>query len=178
VEQLEVAAARYRLGRQTGEALRDLGVALLSDDHHTAVGLAIADDLAMSTIGPVFEKVCQQLGQAIPPLDAAIDIVTAALLSDITEGVVTPLVGLQHLMDDVVHPHVTAETTAGEHQYAGESRGLQHLIGAYWGYDSLRERPAELSIDGKFGGEAVALLDQEVVGFARDWLDQQERGIG
>jgi hypothetical protein len=114
-------------------------------------------------------------GQAIPPLDEAIDIVTAALLNEITDSVVAPVVGLQHLMDDVVRPHVRAEPTAGEYQYAGESRGLQHLIGAYWGYDELRERPAELSIDGKFGEEAVALLDQQVVGLARDWLDHHPR---
>jgi hypothetical protein len=175
MRQLELAAARYQLGRQTGEALRDLGVALLSDGYDAAAGLAIADDLTMAAVGPVFERVCRELGQTMPPLDQAIDIVIAALLSEIAEGTVAPEVGLQHLMDDVVGPHVTAETVAGRYQYAGESRSLEHLVGAYWSSDELRERPAELSIDGKFGEAAIDLIDQQVIGFARDWLDQHAR---
>jgi hypothetical protein len=84
-------------------------------------------------------------------------------------------VGLQRLMGDVVKPHVNAETAAGRYEYVGESRDLQPLIGAYWSYSELRERPTELSIDGRFGDEAVALLDKQVIGFARDWLERHAR---
>ena len=167
---LEVAAAKYQLGRQTGEALRDLGVALLSDGHDQAVRLAIVDDLTMAEVGPIFERVCLEMGQAIPPSDEAIDIVIAAQLSDIAEGQVAPEVGLKQLMEDVVLPRVLPESQAGAYQFAGESRGLQRLVGAHWSYDELRARPTELSIDGKFGDEAIKLLDEQVVGFARDWL--------
>jgi hypothetical protein len=169
-ESIELAAAKYQLGRQTGEALRDLGVALLSSGHDQAVRLAIVDDLTMAEVGPIFERVCREMGQAIPPLDQAIDIVLAAQLTDIAEGRVAPEVGLKHLMDDVVVPHVTAESQAGPYRFAGESRDLQHLVGARWSYDEFRARPTELSIDGKFGDEAIKLLDNQVVGFARDWL--------
>ena len=124
----------------------------------------------MGEVGPIFERVCREMGQAIPPLDQAIDIVIAAQLSDIAEGRVAPEVGLKHLMDDVVLPHVTAESQAGPYRFAGESRDLQPLVGAHWSYDELRARPSELSIDGKLGDEAIELLDQQVVGFARDWL--------
>jgi len=170
MDQLELAAAKYRLGRQTGEALRDLGVALLSDGHDQAVRLAIVEDVTMAEVGPIFERVCLEMGQAIPPLDRAIDIVIAAQLSDIAEGRVAPEVGLKHLMEDVVLPHVTAESQADPYGFVGESRDLQHLVGAYWNYDELRVRPTELSIDGKFGDEAIELLDEQVVGFAHDWL--------
>ncbi len=76
----------------------------------------------------------------MPPLNEAVDIVIGELLSDIAEGVVAPEVDLQDLMDDVVRPHVTAETAAGEYRHAGESRSLQHLTGAYWSSDELRGR--------------------------------------
>jgi len=42
-------------------------------------------------------------------------------------------------------------------------------------YGELRERPAELSLDGRSGDEAVALLDQHVIGFARDWPERHPR---
>ncbi len=174
MDQLELAAAKYQLGRQTGEALRDLGVALLSEGHDQAVRLAIVEDLTMAEVAPIFERVCREMGQAIPPLDQSIDIVIAAQLSEIAEGRVGPEMGLRQLMEDVVSPHVTAESEAGQYTFAGESRGLQHLVGAYWGYDELRARPTEVSLDGRFGDEAIELLDEEVVGFARDWL----RGSG
>jgi hypothetical protein len=171
MQQLELAAARYRLDRETGESLRDLGVVLLSAGREGAVSLAIVDDLAMAEVGPVFERVCRELGQAIPSADEAVDIVIRALLSDIALEAVPPRAGLQRLMDDVGR-HVTDETASEPYRFAGESRALQHLVGAYWSYDELRTRPRELSIDGKFGDDAIALLDQKVIGFARDWLDE------
>jgi hypothetical protein len=171
MEQLELEAARYRLGLQRGQSLRDLGVALLSDGHDAAVRLAIVDDLTMASVGPVFERVCRELKQPIPSVDQAIDIVTRALLGDIAQEAIAPEAGLKRLMDDVVRPHIDDETA----RFAGESRGLQHLVGAYWSYDELRGRPTEISIDGKFGDEALSLLDQQVIGFARDWLDQHRR---
>jgi len=167
---LAVAAARYRLGLQSGEALRDLGEALLAEGRDEAVRLAIVDDLAMADVGLVFEQVCAALGQSIPSLDEAIEIVTAALLADIASGAAEPEAGLQRLMNDIVRPYVNAETAAGTHEYVGQSRDLQHLIGAYWSYAELRSRPNELSIDGRFGPDAVPLLDAQAIGFARDWI--------
>ncbi len=59
MEALDFAAAQYRLGRATGEALQALGMALLAEGRDAAVRLAIADDLSMAEIGPVFERVCR-----------------------------------------------------------------------------------------------------------------------
>jgi hypothetical protein len=47
------------------------------------------------------------------------------------------------------------------------------LIGAHWGYEELRMRPDELSIDGKYGEEAVALHDRNVKELARGWLSKR-----
>jgi hypothetical protein len=141
MQQLELAAARFRLGLETGESLRDLGLALLADGHDAAVRLAIVDELTMAEVGPVFERVCMELEQPMPSVDQAIDIAIRALLGDIAQEAVAPEEGLRRLMDGVVRPHVDLETAAGPYRFAGESRGLQHLVGAYWGYDELRGRP-------------------------------------
>jgi hypothetical protein len=144
-----------------------LGGDLLAEGHDGPVKLAIVDDTSISEAGPVFERLCTELGQPIPPLDRAIDIVTAAILREIVGGSVVAEVGLQRLMDDVYWPHLSAETGL---EYVGESHGLQNLIGAYWSYSELRSRPTELSIDGRFGEAAIPLLDRNVNQLASEWL--------
>lgn len=167
---VELAAARYRLGRVTGESLILLAVELLAEGHDEAVELAVADDPAMREVGPLFEDLCAELGEPIPDSHKAADIVVGAILGEIVDGTVQPKVGLQQLMDDVYWPYVANERESGPGHDVGETHDLQHLIGAYWSYDELRERPTELSVDGEFGDAAIARLDEHVKGFANDWL--------
>jgi hypothetical protein len=148
--------------------LSALGEALLAHGHDEAVKLAIVDHPTMAEVGPLFEELCAQLGQPIPDIEDAADIVASAILQEIADGSVEPEAGLRQLMEDLYWPHVQSEDEAGA--YVGESHGLQHLVGARSGYDDLRERPEELSIDGAFGGAAIPLLDEQVRGYARDWL--------
>jgi hypothetical protein len=75
VESLRLAAARYSLSRETGETLRALAERLLSEGHEQAVRLAIADDLSMSAIAPLFECLCRELQQQTPPMQDPINIV-------------------------------------------------------------------------------------------------------
>jgi hypothetical protein len=161
--------ARYQLGLVTADSLRDLGIDLLAAGSDEALDLAIADDLDTAEIRPILERLGRQLGHPLPTLDTAINVVTAAILRDIADGVTEPEAGLEQLMREVVEPHVQGSEET-RFTYVGEAFGLQHLIGAYDGYDDLRSRPEELSVDGKFGAEAVALHDQHVVAYARDWL--------
>ena len=172
VRAIELAAARYRLGRASGESLVALAGELLREGHDGAVKLALAEDLdpVAWEVGPLFEDLCAQMGQPIPDPHKAADILTTAILREIVNGSLAPEAGLKQLMNDVYWPHVSHEDGSGIGHYVGESHGLQHLVGAYWSYDELRERPTELSIDGKFGDAAIALLDEHVKGLARDWL--------
>ena len=48
-------------------------------------------------------------------------------------------------MREVYFPHFSSEPGK---RYVGDSRGMEHLIGAYWVYDDLRARP-EVSFKGK-----------------------------
>ena len=54
--------------------------------------------------------------------------------------------------------------------YVGEEYGVAQLIGYFYGYDDLEERPAEVSFDGRYGAEAIASLDAEVIRLAKAWL--------
>jgi hypothetical protein len=148
-----------------------LGIELLAEGRSEAVEVATVEharSASISDVGPIFERLCGALGQPIPPVDEAIDIVTTAILREIVNGSVAPEVGLQRLMDDVYDPHVSTETDL---EYVGESRGLQDLIGTYWSYSELRERPNELSIEGRFGEAAIPLLDQQACQLANEWLN-------
>jgi hypothetical protein len=166
---LMLALARYQLGLETADSLRGFGVDLLAAGSDEALELAIADDLDVAEIGPILERLGRELGHPLPTLDAAINLVTAAILGEVANGVTEPEAGLEQLMRDVVQPHVR-EADESRFTSVGEAFGLQHLIGAYYGYDDLRSRPDELSVDGKFGREAIALHDQHVIAYARDWL--------
>ena len=57
-------------------------------------------------------------------------------------------------------------------EYVGDSHGIQQLIGYFWGYDDLEERPREVSFDGRYGADAFQALDQEVVRLAHQWLGE------
>ncbi len=164
---IELVAARYRLGLESGESLRSLGEVLLADGHDEAVRLAIVENPVMADVGPWFEEVCAELGQPIPPLSEAVDLVATEILREIVDGAVAPEVGLRELVDDV-YSAIRDQDQPGA--YAGESHGLQDLIGARWGYDDLRDRPTELSIDGKFGEAAILALDENVRRYAHQWL--------
>lgn len=126
---IELAAARYRLGLESGESLRSLGEVLLADGHDEAVRLAIVENPVMADVGPLFEEVCAELGQSIPPLSEAVDLVATEILRGIVDGAIAPEVGLRELVDDVYSAIRDQDQPGG---YAGESHGFQDLIGARW----------------------------------------------
>ncbi|WP_372717601.1 hypothetical protein [Novipirellula sp.] len=55
-------------------------------------------------------------------------------------------------------------------KYLGDSHGIHHLIGLYWAHDDLCDRPHEVSLNGKYGDEAIAELDVEIVRAANTWM--------
>ena len=60
-------------------------------------------------------------------------------------------------MQEVYWPHISK---IPDTKYVGDSVGLEHLIGAYWGYDDLTGRPQEVSFEGKYGPKAIAAWEQ------------------
>lgn len=58
----------------------------------------------------------------------------------------------------------------------GDSHGIEHLMGAYYGYDDLDERPDEVSFEGRYGADAIAALDDDIRRLAAEWLDAHPEG--
>jgi hypothetical protein len=171
METLRAAAARYRLGWESGESLRALGVELLSNGHDEAVRLAVQDartprELSMLDVGPVFEQLCEDFGVRIPDIDEASEIVIAAILRDIVSKSVAPEAGLHELIDDVYYPHLSGRRV--DVKYVGDSHGLQDFVSAYYWYEELHN--PWRSFDGRSREDAIRLQDEEVRQLASEWL--------
>ena len=101
--------------------------------------------------------------------DEAVEREFAGILQRIASGFVAPRAGLAELVD----LHLRQPDPEGV-RYVGEEYGVAQLIGYFYGYDDLEERPAEVSFAGLHGRQAMAALDAEVVRLALAWL--AERG--
>lgn len=92
----------------------------------------------------------------------------AGILRRIATGSVRPRVGLAELV--AAHRVLPEPDTA---RFVGEAYGIAELIGCYWGYDDLEERPAAVSVDGQFWHKAITALDAEVIRLAQLWLNER-----
>jgi hypothetical protein len=172
---LRIAAAKHAL-----DVLESQEIPQLADDALNA-GL-YSDSLAklydvrdpvMADVGPLFESALKELGVGIPTQEDAIFVLLRHYARCILEGVLRPREGLGRIREDVYDP---ADLHARSKEYTGDSHGIQKLMACYWGYEDLEERPDEVSFAGKFGQEAVAALDEEVVNLATAW-HRQHSGI-
>lgn len=160
---------RYRLGLQDPESLVRAADSLLAEGHTepAVIELSILESPIMADVAPLFERVCAELGVMIPSKDGAIDDLLRSYLESIAAGTIPAHDGLSAIMREVYFPHFASEPCK---KYVGDSRDMEHLIGAYWAYDDLTDRPRECSWDGKYGAEAIASWEQSVRQHARDWL--------
>ena len=100
------------------------------------------------------------------PSKAQVEWILSGVLSRIARGVVSPRAGLREL----VATYQAAPQADGA-RFVGDEYAIAQLVGYFYGYDDLEERPSEVSFDGRYGREAVTNLDAEVVRLAREWLD-------
>jgi hypothetical protein len=161
METLRAAAARYRLGWETGESLRALGLKLLSDGHDEALPLAIQDartpkELDYLDWSSLFEQLCEDLGVPIPDMDQAIDFAIAVFLRDIVSKSVTPEAGLRDLTWELRSPFYPPHDD------------LQGWIFTYYWYEELHN--PWRSFDGTSREDAISLQDEEVRQLASEWL--------
>jgi len=166
-------AVRYRLGLIDTESLIRVADTLLAEGRDTpaVVQLSILDSPIMADAAPLFERACTELGVPIPSKDEAVDELLRTYLESIASGGRPPREGLETVMREVYFPHFASEPCK---KYAGDSHGFEHLIGLYWGYDDLMERPRQVSCDGKYGAEAITRWGELVRQQARDWLQKYD----
>ena len=168
---LQEFAARYRLGLQDTASLVRAADDLLAEGHAepAVIELSILESPIMAEAAPVFERACTQVGVTIPNKAEAIDVLLRQHVAAIATGAQPPHEGLQVIMREIYFPNIAGEPCKKQ---VGDSHGIEHLIGAYWGYDDLMERPQEVSFEGKYGGEAIACWEEFVRRQARDWLEK------
>ncbi len=135
--------------------------------------LAAVSNPIISDIEPLFLSALKELGIPLPQKEEAVLTVLESLLRSIAEGEAQPHDGLRRVMREVYYGADLYEKSV---KYTGDSHGIHHLIGCYWAYDDLRERPDEVDFDGKYGEEAIAGLDAQVVHLATEWIVERNRG--
>lgn len=168
-------AVRYRLGVLNAESLTSIADQLLKEgyDTPTVIQLSILDSPVTEDAAPLFEKMCAERGVQIPTNEEAVSELLHYYLESVASGTRTPQEGLRSMMVEVFGPYISNEKTK---EYVGDSHGLEHLIGAFYSYDDLLERP-ETSFHGKHGKEAIALYDTYVRELALDWLQKHPRKV-
>ena len=168
---LEHLAIRYRLGLLKTESLVEIADKLLEEgrDTRSVIQLSILESPIMADAAPLFEKICAELGIAIPTKDEAVNQLLHFQLESIASGSVSPRKGLEAMMQEIYYPFFAGETCK---KYVGDSHGMEHLISAYWSYDDLVERPREVSWDGKYEKEAIASWENSVRQYAKDWIQK------
>ncbi len=168
--QVLVEAARLTLGGTHGERLVTLCDQLLTADCYTdaIAELAACTDPILSTAKPIFRRVLTEL-QLDPPSNAdATWILLRHHLARIVGGDCSSRDGMRCVAEEVYYP---ADLYSQTQKYVGDSHGIEHLMGAYYGYDDLEERPNEVSFDGKYGAAAIAALDDDIRRLAAEWLE-------
>jgi hypothetical protein len=114
-----------------------------------------------------FRAYLEKSGNHIPDKDTAVWQIIQHHVSSIIAGAVKPFEGLRRLIADVYWDYDFHKLAK---EYLGDSHGIEHLIGLYWGRDDMLERPTEISCSGKHGEEALLELDKEILNRCKEWM--------
>ncbi|MCX6927519.1 MAG: hypothetical protein NT154_30580 [Verrucomicrobia bacterium] len=169
---LQHLAVRYRLGLLHTDSLITVADALLEEGRDTSavIELSMLESPIMHDAAPLFERLCTEAGVRIPTKDQAVSDLLRFHMEALASGARPAREGLQIIMEEIYWPYLASEPCK---EYVGDKWGLQHLIGAYWGYDELPEFPQDASSGGKYGFEAIAQWQQFVRQQAQEWLQNQ-----
>ena len=167
--QLRFHGLRYRLGLATWLELRQVADAALNAGIYSPslVDAALDAERNLWEIGSAFEKALIELGLALPESqEECCWKVLTHYINQIANKEVKPLTGLKGVME----VYRVCQLYERSKDYVGDSHGIHELIGAYWGYDEIFERPQEVTYENLSGEKAVLALDAEVIEMSRVWL--------
>lgn len=120
----------------------------------------------------LFESSIQELGLTMPKRENCISLMLRYHIESIADGSVSPKKGLGNMMREVFYPaDIHNQTTKG--RYVGNSHGIEHLVGLYWGYDELQEQEKNIfkKVIKVIKGDHDA-LDKETILQSNVWLEQ------
>ena len=170
-EEIIVAAIHYEQQQLTSLALQQFATSLLDDGISTPswLELAFMHDPIQSEMLNLLRIALQEINLEMPPESEWWSILTKHYILKVAESGNNARQALQDFMDKVYWPHICGFK---DKTYVGDSHGLQSLIGLYWGYDDLTERPKEVSMAGKYGDEAILEWNKAVNQEAKAWLEK------
>lgn len=174
---LRIEAARYRLGVASCVDLVKAAEAALSSglESQSLVFLAGEANPALQDVAPLFERTLRELGMDVPDEAKACWIVIRHHMERIVEREVEPLDGVRAILNEVFD---RAGLDGQSKQFLGDSHDLHRVLGNFYGVDDIRDRPAEVSVNGKYGEEATAEVEEHLRELASRWLvDNAERSL-
>ena len=119
----------------------------------------------MADVGPLFEEMCADLGQPIPSVPEAVDIVIRSTMEAIADGSVDPEPGVKEIVD--VYAFLKEQASRGGYS---ASRTASRAWSLRAGATTIYAKGRRDSIDGKYGEAAIPLLDADVRRLANEWL--------
>ena len=166
---LELAAARHAIGVLPSSDMVRIANAVLERGCYSPVmgELATLRNPVMADAAPLFEQALEELGVQAPSRDTAVWVLLRHHIGQIAAGCISPREGLGRVVEVYEQAHLYSETR----EYVGDSHGLERLLGCFYGYAEVEERPTEVSVHGRYGKEAARTLDDEVEQLSRRWLD-------
>lgn len=168
---LEIEAARYRIGLSTSRDLVQAATDALVAGKNSPTLRMLASELdpQMSDVGPMFERSLEELGSETPTSEDAAWILLRHLIGRIADGEVDPIPGVGEILEQVYYP---CNLHSQAIHYVGDSHGIELMLSHYYAIDDVRERPLEVSCDGKSGDEAIAVLGEHIRQCADAWRSE------
>jgi hypothetical protein len=161
---LDDVAAHLGLGIATADDLVAAANLALDRGFAPAGLIAIFDrsQPVLADVRPLFEDALRELGRPAPSVEEAVWRVIRQQMRRIAGREVPP-------REPVTWLRRHMERWLKSNHCMWDSHGLERIIGAYWAFDDLLERP-EVSYEGLHGAAAVKALEDEMVRLAQEWL--------
>jgi len=167
---LRYIAARLAFDKVDAQEIRNTVDALIDAGTYSDEFLVIIESNppTLRDILTPFQTYLERIGVRIPDKETAVWQIIYHHVSMIVAGAIKPLDGLKRLIADIYWDYDFHKPTK---KYLGDSHGIEHLIGWYWGHDDMLERPTEVSCNGKCGEEGLRELDKEIVKSSKEWMN-------
>lgn len=164
---LEFQAALYSFGHLNTQDMQKIIDGLLNEGTYADEFLDVIypDYDTREEVGAAFKRSLKALGIVAPNYEEAVWTILRHYVSRIANQEIDALDGLKELMREMDY-NFHAKTK----KYLGDSHGVEYLIGLYWDYYDVLEKPTEISINGKYGEEAIGEIKKEILIEAEKWV--------
>jgi hypothetical protein len=176
-ERLRYLAAKFGLGILDPDSIQGAIDNLMDEGIYHDDFLEVMDLKAprMDQVIQPFLRTLKRLGIEAPEKEEAVWLLIDHHTSRIAMQKVEAIEGLKQLKTDIYKGYNLQTLTK---KYVGDSHGIEHLIGLYWGYQEMLERPNEVTYGGMTGSEGIEKIECEIVLEAKRWKKKYSPSLG